>query len=102
MSTSYAISERINAQVILWSLASTPFALVRFVRSLRFGWLWSLLTLVAPDAMLLGKGLLTAGLWCGGITAIVGALMLLATMPHLVACGVLVGVYAVVFKPRAK
>lgn len=100
MSTSYAIHENHNFQSVLWSLASALFALVRFVQSLRFGWLWSLLALVAPDALLWGKGLATAALWCSGIAAIVGVLMLLATVPHLVACGVLIGVYAVVFKPR--
>lgn len=103
MSVSYSIRENHNLQTVLWdgcaALARLPVALWS-VSVVIVAWSVWLAQLFAADALALGKGLATVALWCAGLTAIVGALMLILSNPVIPAAAVGIGVYAVVFKPR--
>ena len=98
--SSYVVSERVNAQVILWELFKAPSTLVRLVRSIRLGWLWAALVAVAADAVALFGGLATVGVWCAGIATVVGAIASVLAVPQLVAGLAIVAVFGFVTKPR--
>lgn len=98
--SSYAIAQEYNLQTVLWSIGSAPFTLVRFLRSVRFGWLFTLQAMLAPDVKALAGGFATVALWLFGVATVVGALMLVLAVPEVVIAAVVILTYALVFKPR--
>lgn len=93
--TSYAISERHNAQTVLWAIAGAVWSVGCGLRNM-IAMLLLVAQMVAPHLMTLGKGLLLAAV-LAGLVAVVAMLPL-----QLWVGAAIIFAYAVVFKPRAK
>lgn len=95
MYTSYALSERVNFQTLIWDIAGAVWTVCKWFATI-YSMLLMAMQMVAPHIATMGKALLLAAV-------LVGVVAVVAMLPLQLWLGLgIVAAYAFVFKPRGK